>query len=84
MQKEIALNIKREVADPDMELDSKNTAVNIRLIAVLLLLAIFVAVLTVFGASWIRGSDQYWYLADVERLLANGCLLYTSPSPRDS
>ena len=75
MQKEIAPDIKRDVAYPDMELDNKNTAVNIRLIAVPILLAIFVAVLTLLGASWIRGSDQYWYLADVERLLANGGLV---------
>ena len=75
MQKELVPNIDREVACPDMELDSKSTAVNIRLIAVPILLAIFVAVLTIVGASWIRGSDQYWYLADVERLMANGGLV---------
>jgi len=40
-----------------------------------LLLVVYIVALIFWGGSWIRGSDQYWYLADVERLLSRGGLI---------
>jgi len=68
------LNLQKDIAVPNIHVDGRFLAVNFRSIVIPLLLAVFAVVVTMVGASWVRGTDQFWYLADAERLLANGSL----------